>query len=54
MYQGMKNSERKLRAYIIILPYWDIPGRWKTLETHDEKLLVARDIKICVELCGWM
>jgi len=24
MYQGMKSSERKLHAYIIILPYQDI------------------------------
>ena len=24
MYQGMKNSERKLCTYIITLPYWDI------------------------------
>jgi len=32
MYQGMKSSERKLHAYIIILPCWDILDAWKMLE----------------------
>jgi len=52
--KGWRTQKGKLRTYIIILPYRDILDAGKTLEARDEKLLVARDIKICVELCGWM
>jgi len=53
MYRRIKSSERKLRAYIITLPYWDILDTGRRLSLWWE-ILVARDIKICVELCGWM